>query len=156
MCIRDSVYTVTGGSVVAAPINVSSGSVYLILYGTGFQAAGTAGVTVTIGGVEADVGFAGMQGSFAGLDQANVLIPASLAGRGDVYKRQECRGAKSLREGWSPPFGWPQEVGLARVSRLLNDLGSAPVQARPTPARQHDETVPCEAWLPGSVLARIR
>jgi uncharacterized protein (TIGR03437 family) len=79
-----SVYTVTGGSVVAAPINVSSGSVYLILYGTGFQAAGTAGVTVTIGGVEADVGFAGMQGSFAGLDQANVLIPASLAGRGEV------------------------------------------------------------------------
>jgi uncharacterized protein (TIGR03437 family) len=79
-----NVYTVSGGSIVPAPINVSTGDVYLILYGTGFQAAGTAGVTVTIGGVNATVAYAGMQGSLAGLDQANLLIPASLAGKGQV------------------------------------------------------------------------
>jgi uncharacterized protein (TIGR03437 family) len=30
------------------------------------------------------VTFAGSQGTFTGLDQANILIPPSLAGRGDV------------------------------------------------------------------------
>jgi len=34
--------------------------------------------------MNAMVGFAGAQGDFIALDQANVLIPRSLAGRGEV------------------------------------------------------------------------
>ncbi len=37
-----------------------------------------------IGGGEAPVNYAGPQGGFVGLDQINVLIPRSLAGRGVV------------------------------------------------------------------------
>jgi uncharacterized protein (TIGR03437 family) len=78
-----NVYAVSNGSIVPNPI-VLTGQVYLILYGTGFQGAGTAGVTVSIGGVNATVSYAGASSEFAGLDQANVLIPASLSGRGNV------------------------------------------------------------------------
>jgi uncharacterized protein (TIGR03437 family) len=41
-------------------------------------------VTATIGGVPAAVGFAGAAPGFIGLDQINLTIPRSLAGRGDV------------------------------------------------------------------------
>jgi uncharacterized protein (TIGR03437 family) len=37
-----------------------------------------------IGGVAAEVIFTGPQGSFVGLDQLNLKIPRSIAGRGDV------------------------------------------------------------------------
>jgi uncharacterized protein (TIGR03437 family) len=83
----EPVYSMTtGGVITEAPINMGSATdqVYLILYGTGLQAAGTAGVTVTVGGVNAPVGFAGTTGIIAGLDQVNVLLPASLAGKGNV------------------------------------------------------------------------
>jgi uncharacterized protein (TIGR03437 family) len=73
--------TQTAGSVSTAPIGVSSGQVYLILYGTGI---GTAAVTATIGGVPATVSYAGPQGDYGGLDQVNLLIPSSLAGAGKV------------------------------------------------------------------------
>lgn len=74
-----------GGAVVPNPIvGVANGNVYLSIFGTGFGSAGTAGVQVTINGVNAPVLYAGPQGSFAGLDQINVLIPASLAGAGNV------------------------------------------------------------------------
>jgi uncharacterized protein (TIGR03437 family) len=79
------VYTVNSdNSVSATPISVTAanGAVYLTLYGTGLQAAGTSGVTATIGGVNAKVLFAGPQ-STPGLDQVNVQIPASLAGAGN-------------------------------------------------------------------------
>ena len=39
---------------------------------------------VKIGGVNAETLFAGPQGTFAGLDQLNVSLPRSLAGRGEV------------------------------------------------------------------------
>ncbi len=57
--------------------------VYLILFGTGFrnlpmQSAATA----NIGGTASTVVFAGAQGMLLGLDQANILLPRSLAGRG--------------------------------------------------------------------------
>ncbi len=76
----------SGGAVVANPIDLGSASdqIYLTLYGTGLQAAGTSGVKVTIAGTNAPVQYAGPQGSFAGLDQVNVLLPHSLAGAGDV------------------------------------------------------------------------
>ncbi len=63
----------------------ASDTVYLILYGTGFRNnGGLSNVTCTIGGENAEVVFAGTQGSFAGLDQANVRIPRALSGRGVV------------------------------------------------------------------------
>jgi uncharacterized protein (TIGR03437 family) len=68
---------------VSTPINLSSGQVYLVLYGTGIRGAGS-NVSVTIGGVNAPVAYSGPSGSVAGLDQVNVLIPASLAGKGTV------------------------------------------------------------------------
>ncbi len=56
--------------------------VYLVLYGSGLGRNTTA--TATIGGVNAEVSYAGAQGQYPGLDQYNVLIPRSLAGRGRV------------------------------------------------------------------------
>ena len=81
------VYSATSaGIITAAPINLggASDTAYLILYGTGLQAAGTAGVKVTVNGVNAVITYAGPQGSFAGLDQVNLILPASLAGKGNV------------------------------------------------------------------------
>jgi uncharacterized protein (TIGR03437 family) len=80
-------YLVSAAGLFAAnPINMGAAAdqVYLTLYGTGLQAAGTSGVTVTVNGVNAPVQYAGPQLSFPGLDQVNVLLPASLAGKGNV------------------------------------------------------------------------
>lgn len=58
---------------------------YLIGFGTGFRNRSSLGaVTCTIGGVAADVLFAGSQDGYVGLDQANIAIPRSLTGRGNV------------------------------------------------------------------------
>lgn len=67
---------------VPLPLDVSTGDVYLSLYGSGLRAASR--VAVTIGGVATPVTFFGPQGQFAGLDQINVLLPASLAGRSEL------------------------------------------------------------------------
>jgi uncharacterized protein (TIGR03437 family) len=67
----------------ASPINMANGAVYLSLYGTGFQAAGTAGVKATVNGVAAQMVYAGPS-SYTGADQVNILLPASLAGKGNV------------------------------------------------------------------------
>jgi uncharacterized protein (TIGR03437 family) len=59
--------------------------VFLLLYGTGIRGRSSmSAVTATIGGVPAAVGFAGAAPGFIGLDQINLTIPRSLAGRGDV------------------------------------------------------------------------
>jgi uncharacterized protein (TIGR03437 family) len=89
----ENVYSVnSAGALVANPISLGSGTAYLVLYGTGFEAAGTAGVTVTVNGVAASVAYAGPQGTFTGLDQANVLLPASLAGKGSVTVQLTANG----------------------------------------------------------------
>jgi uncharacterized protein (TIGR03437 family) len=91
----ENVYSVnSAGALVANPISLGSGTeqAYLVLYGTGFEAAGTAGVTVTVDGVAASVAYAGPQGTFTGLDQANVLLPASLAGKGNVTVQLKANG----------------------------------------------------------------
>jgi uncharacterized protein (TIGR03437 family) len=55
---------------------------FLILFGTGFRShSGLSNVNCTIGGTSATVDFAGAQGDLAGLDQANIQLPRSLAGR---------------------------------------------------------------------------
>ena len=76
----------SSGAIVALPIDVTpqSGQVFLILYGTGIRGAQAEQVAATIGGVNVPILFAGPQGSFVGLDQVNVQVPAALAGRGDV------------------------------------------------------------------------
>lgn len=73
------------GSFSAAPINMGSATdkVYLTIYGTGIQAAGLANVAVTVNGVGTQVVYAGSAG-YSGVDQINVLLPASLAGSGTV------------------------------------------------------------------------
>jgi uncharacterized protein (TIGR03437 family) len=71
---------------VAVPIDLGGATdqVYLILYGTGLRGASAADATITIGGVSIPVSYLGAQGSYAGLDQVNVLLPHSLAGSGEV------------------------------------------------------------------------
>jgi uncharacterized protein (TIGR03437 family) len=73
------------GSYSAAPISMGSATdkVYLTLYATGVQAAGLANVGVTVNGVSTQVLYAGNAG-YAGVDQVNVLLPASMAGSGTV------------------------------------------------------------------------
>jgi uncharacterized protein (TIGR03437 family) len=72
---------------VAIPIDLgpATDQVFLVAFGTGFRFRNSlTASTATIGGTPATVAFAGEQGEFVGLDQANVLIPRSLIGRGDA------------------------------------------------------------------------
>ncbi len=72
---------------VAVPIDLGTGTerVFLILSGTGIRfRSSPAATTAKIGGADVPVVFSGAQGVFAGLDQVNVSIPHSLAGRGEV------------------------------------------------------------------------
>jgi uncharacterized protein (TIGR03437 family) len=83
--VNENVYSVdASGAVVAAPIDVTNGQVYLTFYGTGFRRASTGQVTATIGSTTLPVAYSGAQGYFTGLDQVNLQLPASLAGAGDV------------------------------------------------------------------------
>ena len=67
---------------VPTPIALQGGAVYLSLYATGVR--GASRVTASIGGAAAQVLYAGPQQQFVGLDQVNVLVPASIAGSGIV------------------------------------------------------------------------
>ena len=72
---------------VAVPIDlgVEGDQVFLLLFGSGIRHRGAlSNVTATIGGVAAEVLFAGAQGDFPGLDQINLRVPKTLAGRGEV------------------------------------------------------------------------
>jgi uncharacterized protein (TIGR03437 family) len=80
-------FNATSNRNVAVPIDVSNANeqVFVILFGSGFRGVSRlADVTVRIGGQDAEVTFAGAQGDFAGLDQLNVRVPRTLAGRGNV------------------------------------------------------------------------
>ena len=59
-------------------------SVFLLLFGTGFRAAAQSAVSATVGGTAAPVVGVAPAPGFEGLDQANILIPRSLIGRGLV------------------------------------------------------------------------
>jgi uncharacterized protein (TIGR03437 family) len=72
---------------VAAPIELGpeSDQLFLIFFCTGVRfRSNLSAVTVKIGGIDAQVLFAGAQGEFVGLDQINVRAPRNLAGRGEV------------------------------------------------------------------------
>jgi uncharacterized protein (TIGR03437 family) len=75
------------GRFVPVPIDLGpeGEQVFLILFGTGFRGySGLEAVTALIGEDEAEVLFAGGVAGFAGLDQANVRLPRSLAGKGEL------------------------------------------------------------------------
>ena len=72
---------------VATPIELrpATDRVFLVMFATGLRNRSSLGsVSVNIGGVSTDALYAGPQGSFAGLDQLNVLLPRNLAGRGEA------------------------------------------------------------------------
>jgi uncharacterized protein (TIGR03437 family) len=67
------------------PIVLGQDTVYLLLYGTGIRnRSSLAGVTATIGTLNLPAAYAGIQPQSPGLDQVNVLLPASLQGAGKV------------------------------------------------------------------------
>lgn len=83
-----NVYQLQNNSIVSQAVSAGSSTngAYLILAGSGLGAASgsTSQVTATIGGINATVTYAGAQGTYPGLDQYNILIPPSLAGKGQV------------------------------------------------------------------------
>jgi uncharacterized protein (TIGR03437 family) len=85
------------GTCAAIPVPVPNfnETVILVLYGTGIRRAGLSSVRVDIGGIAAAVHYAGPQFQYEGLDQVNVAIPASLAGRGAVSVRLHADGETS-------------------------------------------------------------
>jgi uncharacterized protein (TIGR03437 family) len=75
------------GRFVATPIAVGpeTDQLILIFFGSGMRGnTMQSAVTCMIGGTAAPVLFAGAVPGFAGLDQANVQLPRTLAGRGNV------------------------------------------------------------------------
>ena len=74
--------------------------VFLVLFGTGFRyRQRLSSVSVTIGGVPVEVLYAGAQGGFFGLDQINLRLQGTLAGRGevDVVLKVDGRTANMVR-----------------------------------------------------------
>ncbi len=66
-------------------LGVPGDRVFLILFGTGLRGrSDMSRVQVTLGGAPLTTLFAGSVGGLAGLDQINVELPASLAGRGQL------------------------------------------------------------------------
>lgn len=90
---------VRNGAQTVEPIDVpvdlgpAADQVVLVLYATGLN--GQSGTTATIGGTGTTPLYAGPQGQFAGLDQVNLLLPRTLAGRGKVEVTITTAGKKS-------------------------------------------------------------
>ena len=75
------------GRFVATPIALGpdTDQLFLIFFGTGIRGNTTLSAAVaTIGGTNAEVLYAGPAAGFVGLDQVNLRLPRSLAGRGNV------------------------------------------------------------------------
>jgi hypothetical protein len=103
----------------------SGEQLYLALFGAGvrFRRSSTP-VVVRIGGVESQAIFAGAQGGFIGLDQINVLVPRSLAGRGevDVTVTLEGRTSNPVRV----RFGGSASALPATRAEMVNDQNVVP------------------------------
>jgi uncharacterized protein (TIGR03437 family) len=80
------IYTTnSAGGVVPVPIVLGGGNTTVLrLYGTGIAGAGTALTSATVNGTSVTVTYAGPAGADTGLDEVNILLPASLAGKGNV------------------------------------------------------------------------
>jgi uncharacterized protein (TIGR03437 family) len=88
----------TQNRMVAVPIDLGpeTDQVFLILYGSGFRYSNYFGGGVaTIGGEPVDVSFAGPQGQFAGVDQANLRLSRTLSGKGEVEVQMNVGGRVS-------------------------------------------------------------
>jgi fibronectin-binding autotransporter adhesin len=78
-------FQAVNGAVVAQALNLAACSQTILeLYGTGLDDATASGTQVMFGEVAGTVQYAGPGGGFPGLDQINVVIPQSLAGKGSV------------------------------------------------------------------------
>jgi len=80
-------YDTAQGRYASRPLDLGpeTDQVFLVLFGTGIRfRSSLSAVTATIGGVDAQVTFAGAQGQFVGLDQVNLRVPRSLIGRGEI------------------------------------------------------------------------
>ena len=79
--IRDgrTIYEPVSGPIIIGP---TAEQATLILYGTGLSSA--TAVTATIGGTSVPVAYARAQGTYPGLDQINIPLPANLARSGKV------------------------------------------------------------------------
>jgi uncharacterized protein (TIGR03437 family) len=80
------VFQCAGSVCQPAPITLdANSSVLLVLYGTGIRSRSSlADVTANIGGTDIPVLYAGLQPTYAGLDQLNLVLPLSLSGSGSV------------------------------------------------------------------------
>lgn len=80
-------YDATTQRFVPVPLDLGAETdrVYLVLFGTGWRAfLESIPVSASIGSLNATVVFAGAQPGLTGVDQANVLVPRALLGRGEV------------------------------------------------------------------------
>ncbi|MFN0109185.1 MAG: DUF1800 family protein [Blastocatellia bacterium] len=95
------------GKIVPVQIDLgpATDQVFLIVYGSGFRNRRDLSlVTATIGGVAAEVIYAGAQGGYAGLDQLNIRIPRSLpGGEFDVAVTVEGKAANVVRVALKAP-----------------------------------------------------
>lgn len=85
------------GTVIANPIDMGgpTDQVYLEMFGTDLQAAEASNMQVSVDGIAVPVLYVGPQGSYTGLDQVNIQIPASLAGKGNVNIQLSAEGIAS-------------------------------------------------------------
>jgi uncharacterized protein (TIGR03437 family) len=82
-----AMFNTVQGSFEAVPIDFGPDTdrVFLDLFGTGIRnRSSLSNVLGKVGGVDSQVFYAGPQNEFEGLDQVNILLPRSLAGRGAV------------------------------------------------------------------------
>ena len=80
----EAVAQLENGRFTSVPIDLgpASDQVFLVLYGTGLRAQRT--ISANLGGTVSEVLFTGAAEGFTGLDQVNVRVPRTLAGRGEV------------------------------------------------------------------------
>lgn len=90
-----AVFEAGQGEYVASPIDMGpeGDEVYLILFGTGMRYGDD--VHATVGGATVDVVYSGAHSTFVGLDQVNIKLPRSLAGKGDVEIKLTVNGVVS-------------------------------------------------------------
>ena len=85
----EEIFQVVNNALVAAPIDFGqpNDQLFLVLFGTGLGKSSVPNglaATAKIDGVDLPVAYAGAQGAFAGLDQYNLALPRTLAGKGKV------------------------------------------------------------------------